>query len=74
MIDRQEKYVEASFYNRFLSMSAYQRKLFLLLESKNIDKLAKRIVLEMERKKTKKVLRVPWIQGFFLKVYNFFFY
>ena len=74
MIDRQEKYVEASFYKRFLSMSAYQRKLFLLLESKNIDKLAKRIVLEMERKKTKKVLRVPWIQGFFLKVYNFFFY
>ena len=72
MIDSQEKYVESSFYKKFLSMHPYQRKLFLLLESKNIEKLALKIVLEMERKKTKKILRIPWIQGFFLKIYNFF--
>ena len=74
MIDSQEKYVEPFFYQKFLSMHSYQRKLFLLLESRKVEKLARRIVLEMENKKTKKILRIPWIQGFFLKLYNFFFH
>ena len=74
MIDSQEKYVDSSFYREFLSMHPYQRKLFFLLESRKVEKLARRIVLEMENKKTKKILRIPWIQGFFLKLYNFFFH
>ena len=74
MIDSQEKYVEPFFYQKFLSMHSYQKKLFLLLESRKVEKLSRRIVLEMENKKTKKILRIPWIQGFFLKLYNFFFH
>ncbi len=73
MIDQQEAFIESSFYKQFLSIHAYQRKLFLLLESKNVEKLSYRIVSEMERKKTKKILRVPWIQGFLLKIYQLFF-
>lgn len=74
MIDFQEKYVEPLFYRKFLSSYPYQRKLFFLLESRKVEQLARRIVLEMEHKKTKKILRIPWIQGFFLKLYNFFFH
>ena len=73
MIDQQEAFIESSFYKQFLSIHAYQRKLFLLLESKSVEKLSCRIVSEMERKKTKKILRVPWIQGFLLKIYQLFF-
>ena len=71
MIDEAEGYQE--FTKKFLSIHQYQRKLFTLLESKNVAKLAAKIVLEMENKKTKKVLRVPIFQGFLLKVYSFFF-
>lgn len=73
MIDQQEAFIESSFYKQFLSIHTYQRKLFLLLESKSVEKLSCRIVSEMERKKTKKILRVPWIQGFLLKIYQLFF-
>ena len=71
MIDRTESYQK--FTKKFLSIHQYQRKLFTLLESKNISKLAKKIVLEMEDKRPKKILRVPILQGFLLKIYFFFF-
>ena len=71
MIDRVERYQELS--PQFLSVHRYQRSLFCLLESKNIEKLAYKIVCEMEQKKTKRILRIPWIQGIFLKLYFFFF-
>lgn len=71
MIDRVEQYQELT--SRGISIHSYQRKLFLLLESKNIRKLAKKIVIEMKHKKTKKILRIPWLQGLFLKIYFFFF-
>lgn len=71
MIDNIEKYQTMS--NYWKSIHQYQRKLFILLESGNINRLANRIVYEMEHKKTKKCLRVPFIQGLLLKVYFLFF-
>lgn len=73
MIDRGEKYVEDFFYKKYLSIRSFQRKLFLLLESSNINGISKRIVKEIEHKKTKNILRIPWIQGFILKIYHLFF-
>ena len=73
MIDRGEKYVEDFFYKKYLSIRSFQRKLFLLLESSNINGISKRIVKEIEHKKTKNILRIPWIQGFILKIYQLFF-
>lgn len=65
-----------SFYN-YSSLNTtipiYQRKLFALLESKNMDRLVFKIVKEIEHKKTKKILRVPFLQGVLLKIYGLFF-
>ena len=65
-----------SFYN-YNSLNTtipiYQRKLFALLESKNMDRLVFKIVKEIEHKKTKKILRVPFLQGILLKIYGLFF-
>lgn len=66
MIDKIEKYQQLN--SRFLSIYRYQRQLFSLLESNNIEKLADKIAYEMIKKKPKKVLRIPWIQGFLLKL------
>ena len=65
MIDNAERYQKFSSY--WKSIHQYQRKLFILLESGRVDRLAKKIVREIEHKKTKKCLRVPFIQGLFLK-------
>lgn len=65
-----------SFYNYSslpTTVPIYQRKLFALLESKNINRLVFKIIKEIEHKKTKKILRVPWLQGIFLKIYELFF-
>lgn len=65
-----------SFYN-YNSLNTtipiYQRKLFALLESKNMDRLVFKIVKEIEHKKTKKILRIPFLQGVLLKIYGLFF-
>lgn len=65
-----------SFYN-YSSLNTtipiYQRKLFALLESKNMNRLVFKIVKEIEYKKTKKILRVPFLQGVLLKIYGLFF-
>lgn len=65
-----------SFYN-YSSLNTtipiYQRKLFALLESKNMDRLVFKIVKEIEHKKTKKILRIPFLQGVLLKIYGLFF-
>lgn len=71
MIDNAERYQKFSSY--WKSIHQYQRKLFILLESGRVDRLAKKIVREIEHKKTKKCLRVPFIQGLFLKIYFLFF-
>ena len=71
MIDKVELYQELN--DKFLSIHNYQRKLFSLLESRNIDKIANKIVKEMVKEKPKKILRIPWVQGIFLKIHAFFF-
>lgn len=67
MIDNVEKYQDLNL--KFLSIHNYQRKLFLLLESRDVGRLANKIVKEMEKEKPKKVLRFPLIQGILLKIY-----
>lgn len=71
MIDNIEKHQNLD--SKFLSIQRYQRVLFCLLESKRIDSLSKKILYEMLKEKPRKVLRVPRLQGFLLKVYFFFF-
>ena len=71
MMDTSFRYEEVSSFT--ISIYQMQRKLFSLLESKNISYLAQRIVREMEQKKAKKILRVPKIQGLLLKIYFLFF-
>lgn len=71
MMDAKEKYQKMQ--NKDYSISFMQKKLFSLLESDHIDKLAFKIVLEMEKKNPRKILRVPWIQGLMLKIYYLFF-
>lgn len=71
MIDKSEAYQK--FTKKNLSIHQYQRKLFILLESKNISQLAKKIVSEMVDKKPKRILRVPFLQSLLLKIYFFFF-
>lgn len=67
MIDNVERY--QILRSKFLSIHNYQRKLFSLLESKNIRGLSNKIVSEMEKENPKKILRIPWIQGILLKLY-----
>lgn len=71
MIDSIEKY--QTFNDKYSSIYNFQRKLFFILESQNIDNLTDRIVNEMSKKKPKKILRIPWLQGALLKLYFLFF-
>lgn len=66
MIDKVEKYQNLD--SVLSSIHNYQRKLFVLLESKNIGKLADKIVEEMIKEKPKRILRFPRLQAFLLKL------
>ena len=67
MIDNMEKYQKLK--KRDCLKISMRRKLFSLLESKNILGCAKKVALEIEKRNPKKILRIPFIQGLFLKVY-----
>lgn len=71
MIDGVEKYQNLD--SKFVSIHDYQRKLFSLLEKRDIGKLADKIVKEMEKENPKKILRIPLFQSFFIKLYFLFF-
>ena len=71
MVDGIEKYQALNV--KFLSIYNYQKKLFSILESQNIDNLANNIVKEMTKNKPRKILRLPWLQAILLKVYFVFF-
>ena len=67
MIDNMEKYQKLK--KRDCLKISMRRKLFSLLESKNILGCAKKVALEIEKRNPKKILRIPFIQGLFLKIY-----
>lgn len=74
MIDNKSKYLEPDnkIYHEMSSVNRMQRNLFAILEKKEITGLVKKIVTEVEKDKSKFLIRVPWIQGFFAKLMFFF--
>lgn len=76
MIDNKSKYLEVDnkIYHQISSVNRLQRNLFAMLEKKEITGLVKKIVAEIEKDKSKFLIRVPWIQGFFAKLMFFFYH
>lgn len=71
MIDNKDNYlnVDTIFYKNREIFTEKQRKIFKLLERKNIDGIVNKIVKEVDRKNPKFKIRTPFLQVFLIKIY-----
>lgn len=75
MIDNKENNLDKdtimySYYDKF---DKRQKRLFKLIESKNVDKIVNKIVKQAYKKKPKSKIRAPFLQLVFTKLYIFLF-
>ena len=75
MIENKEKFLKTKniFYNDRKKITQSQKKLFNLIENKNIDKLVNKIIKEMTKENPKFKIRSPFIQALFTKLYYLFY-
>lgn len=75
MIDNKEEWItEASpFFTKRLKITAKQKKLFALIEKKNLSSAVKKMVKEIESPKPKFKVRTPLLQKIGAKLYLMFF-
>ena len=71
MIDNKDNYlnVDSIFYKNREIFTQKQRKLFRLLENKNINSIVNKIVKEVGKKNPKFKIRVPILQVILIKIY-----
>lgn len=76
MIDNKSKYLEQDnpIYENISSINRLQRNLFAMLEEKETTGLVGEIVGEVEKEKSKFLIREPWIQGVIAKLFFFFYH
>lgn len=74
MIDNKEKYLDKDsiFYKKVNNINRLQRNIFRLIESDNIEKLAIKLTRSMKKRDPKTIIRYPYSQVIFTKLYNFF--
>ncbi len=74
MIDNKNKFisVDNEIYEKLDSINKIQRNMFLLIEKNNFTLLIKKIVKEIEKEKPKKIIREPFLQSIFAKLYYLF--
>lgn len=74
MIDNKEIYLnkDSKFYQYYNVFDKRQRKIFKLIECRNINKISNKIVKQAYKRKPKSKIRAPFLQIFLVKVYNIF--
>lgn len=74
MIDNKEKYLECDnkIYYQLESINRLQRNVFRLIESDDIGRLSKNLVVQMKRRRVKFLIRYPISQSIFTKFYDIF--
>lgn len=76
MIDNKNKFMnkENPIYDNIESINKIQRNLFRLLEKDDYSDLVKKIIKEIEKKRSKFIIRRPLGLNIFMKFYYLFFY